>query len=278
VTVADLPEGLKGAADDELALIHEQQELLRRRREAAQSSAREAGEVKPLKESIPLEPVPHLVGGPGPTLRVAIGRFIRGLGPEATQKLALASAPERRPTRPGDGRERLVRLARERGVPNDPGVLAVASAPEPPSGEAVAIVLGHICRREQVCLEDWRAAHPGAPDPVEPPPPSVGLLLFVTGDNDTGKTAAGARAVAWHRRGALYVRANSLPPADESLRGVSFDRQEQVARARQRVQDVDLLIVDEVGVESDPGLVTEWASSRFPGKMTILLGNGGGDP
>ena len=230
-------------------------------------------------EALPMETPPHAVGEPATQKQVAVARLVRGLKPlpEGEEPLAIESpraVPKPAPTPPAVRRARLASRAVSRGAPDDPGVLAVASAPEDPPGEAVAAILGLLRRREEVCLEDWRKVHPDAAPP-HLPPMTVGLIVFLVGDVDTGKTAAAARAVAWHRRGALYLRAGALPPPDESLRGVSFDRQEVVSRQRQRALDVDLLVIDEVGTEPDPRAVTEWACLRWPRKATVLLGNTG---
>lgn len=262
--------------DEQQALERAQARLLARRREVVVRRA-----PAHVGASLPMERAPAEAIGRGEVpLRLAIGRYIQGLPPlDGQDALALKRLPRRKDDAPAPEAVRAAWLARaaERGVPPDPGVLAVALADRLPDGEALRIVVGHMRAREKACLADWRASHPGERPPEEPPPATVGLLLFVVGDNDTGKTAAGGRVVTRHRRGALYIRANAIPPLDEAMRGVAFDRQEQVARQRERLLNVDLLVVDEVGVEADPSLVTELACMRWPRKATVLLGNVGGE-
>lgn len=162
-------------------------------------------------------------------------------------------------------RNRRLSLAKGRGVPDDDGVLAVAVASVTPTGEAVSLLSSVMERRESLSVGRSIQA-----------PPKHGALVVLLGDVDTGKTAAGARLVALHHREALYIRASALPPPDGTLDQVSFDRQASVEKIQAMIRGVDLLVIDEIGVESNPWWVTEWCCLRWPKKVTFVLGNSTG--
>lgn len=170
-------------------------------------------------------------------------------------------ASERRAEKNRRGR---IGLAMKRGVPDDSGVLAVASAEATPSGEAVALLSGILERREGI-----QGPEHGRKAGV----PACGAIIVVLGDVNTGKTAAAARLVARHPRDALYIRASSLPPPDGTFDQVSFDRQAAVEKQQQLIRAADLVVIDEIGVETYPWWVSEWCCLRWPNKVTVLLGN-----
>ena len=100
------------------------------------------------------------------------------------------------------------------------------------------------------------------------------LLKFFIGGVDTGKTCAGSRAVAWHDKPALYVLAKDLPETGKDVGMLAFGLQESTLAERARLRSVDLLVIDEVGLELYPERVIEWANERYGlGLATVLLGN-----
>jgi hypothetical protein len=136
-----------------------------------------------------------------------------------------------------------------RGVPTDPDVRDVALRRDP-SGtdqlETVAAVLGR------------RGAKPGRPRPC---------LLVLLGPPGTGKSCALAWAVTHHARTSRFATA--------ALVAASLRNGHSEARAAwDRLLAPDLLAVDELGREHNPGAVVELVIDRWSaGKATLLCGN-----
>lgn len=92
----------------------------------------------------------------------------------------------------------------------------------------------------------------------------VGTTRFLIGSPGIGKTVAFAHAVAHHKLPAQFVLANDLEPK-------ALQRNEELER---RVQNVDLLAIDELGAERASDEIILLVQRRHDnGKFTLLASN-----
>jgi DNA replication protein DnaC len=144
--------------------------------------------------------------------------------------------------------------ARERGVPiDDADVRRFALEPHPAAGQALAGVRAFLSWRD----EQAAAARS----------PRFKAVFVVLSPPGGGKTTAGAWAVTWHHDSALYLTAVEVAASPRT----AFSETHAVWRSWLAP---DLVVIDEIGTEREPGTVLALAQERYNrGRATILMGN-----
>ncbi len=163
----------------------------------------------------------------------------KGAAPQARERQSRRAALERL--------ERARRIARDPslGLPQGPSMLSRALA-KPSGAVALAIDAAY-----QYARGDERRV----------------CTLLLGSNPGSGKTTAAVRVVLAHvERGstALYVRAPVLPHVRNHATQAAYDR----------AREVDLLVVDELGMEAESSTITALLLERFDNeRVTIGLGN-----
>ena len=111
----------------------------------------------------------------------------------------------------------------------------------------------------EVCREVYRYAYGSTPRRT--------ATLWLIGPPGTGKTTCAVRLVLHHEargRGALYLRSASVPGVRNYASAELYDR----------LRKIDLLVVDEIGTEADPKVISALVCERHDHeRVTILVGN-----
>ncbi len=183
--------------------------------------------------------------------RMKAEQAAREADPEYQRQQAERAAAEKR-QREQDHRARLREKADAAQVPEELGLRTIALVDDPPETEAL------VAYREALAWREMRTT------PVGRQP----VIRLVVGTTGTGKSCALAWCATHHARAAEYVSAAAIVATPRN--GWSTNEQ-----AWERWLRVDLLCVDEVGVEKgDPQAIVFVLGERFNrGLATLISGN-----